>query len=327
MFDRSRPEVAFALNAVRQAAEVAQAVQAGMDVKGIEKSDLSPVTVADYAGQAVVACALRAAFPDAVLVGEEDAQGLRDETGGETAALVARFVGETVADATTEAICDWIDIGTGEPDGRFWTLDPIDGTKGYLRKEQYAIALGLIEDGEVTLGVLGCPGLGADFSLEGGSGVLVVALRGEGTWSAPLSGGDFSRIQVSSQADISQARMLRSVEAGHTNVGQIGQLIELLGLEADPVRLDSQAKYAVLSSGRGELLVRLLSPSKPDYQEKIWDQAAGSIVLEEAGGRITDLQGNTLDFGRGRTLARNKGVLASNGILHDKALEAIANLS
>ena len=327
MFDLSTPEVAFALSAVRQAAEVAQRVQASMDVKGITKSDLSPVTVADYAGQAIVARALRVAFPDAVLVGEEDAQGLRDEANGETAALITQYVKEVIPEATPEAVCDWIDIGTGEPNDRFWTLDPIDGTKGYLRKEQYATALALIEDGKVTFGVLGCPGLGVDGSLDGGGGALVAAQRGEGTWSAPLAGGDFTRIHVSSQDDISQARMLRSVEAGHTNVGQIGQLIELMGLKADPVCLDSQAKYTVLSAGGGELLVRLLSPSTPDYKEKIWDQAAGAIVLEEAGGRITDLEGNALDFGQGRTLARNNGVLASNGALHDEALEAISKLS
>ena len=120
--------------------------------------------------------------------------------------------------------------------------------------------------------------------------------------------------------------MLRSVEAGHTNVGQIGELSERLALRAEPVCLDSQAKYAVLSSGGGELLVRFLSPSKPDYEEKIWDQAAGAIVLEEAGGRITDLAGRRLDFAQGRTLQHNRGVCASNGILHDALLEAIETL-
>ena len=126
---------------------------------------------------------------------------------------------------------------------------------------------------------------------------------------------------------MAQARMLRSVEAGHTNVDQIGRLSELLGLRTEPVCLDSQAKYALLGSGGGELLVRLLSASRPEYKEKIWDQAAGSIVLEEAGGRITDLEGRGLDFTQGRTLEGNTGVCASNGILHDEFLEAVSRLS
>ena len=56
--------------------------------------------------------------------------------------------------------------------------------------------------------------------------------------------------------------------------------------------MDSQAKYAVLAAGGGDVNLRLLSPSRPDYREKIWDQAAGSIVVEEAGGRVSDLNGD-----------------------------------
>ena len=73
-------------------------------------------------------------------------------------------------------------------------------------------------------------------------------------------------------------------------------------------------------------MFRLLSSSKPNYKELIWDQAAGVIVLEEAGGRITDLAGKPLDFTQGRSLANNSGICASNGILHDQALKALAAL-
>jgi 3'(2'), 5'-bisphosphate nucleotidase len=72
--------------------------------------------------------------------------------------------------------------------------------------------------------------------------------------------------------------------------------------------------------------LRLLSPSKLDYREKIWDQAAGSLILAEAGGRITDLHGRQLDFSAGRTLAHNRGILASNGYLHQAALEALESI-
>jgi 3'(2'), 5'-bisphosphate nucleotidase len=89
------------------------------------------------------------------------------------------------------------------------------------------------------------------------------------------------------------------------------------------VALDSQAKYAVLAAGGGEILTRFLSASRPDYREKIWDHAAGSVVVEEAGGRVTDLAGRPLDFSQGRALCENRGLLATNGLLHDAALEAI----
>jgi 3'(2'), 5'-bisphosphate nucleotidase len=100
-------------------------------------------------------------------------------------------------------------------------------------------------------------------------------------------------------------------------------LSELLAVRAEPVRMDSQAKYALLASGQGEALLRLLSPKRPDYREMIWDQAAGSLIVSEAGGRVTDLDGKPLDFAQGRTLAKNRGVLATNGKLHDALLTAI----
>ena len=90
--------------------------------------------------------------------------------------------------------------------------------------------------------------------------------------------------------------------------------------------MDSQAKYAVLAAGEGDVLLRLLSPSRPDSREKIWDQAAGSIVIEEAGGRITDLEGKPLDFSHGRTLAKNRGIIATNGHLHGVILQTLKEL-
>jgi 3'(2'), 5'-bisphosphate nucleotidase len=87
--------------------------------------------------------------------------------------------------------------------------------------------------------------------------------------------------------------------------------------------MDSQAKYAVLAGGGGEIMLRLLSPGKEKYKERIWDQAAGAIILEEAGGKITDLYGKALDFGQGRSLINNTGVFASNGALHQAGLDAI----
>jgi len=120
--------------------------------------------------------------------------------------------------------------------------------------------------------------------------------------------------------------MLRSVESGHTNEGNLFDLRQTLRIKTPAIGMDSQAKYAVLAGGGGELIFRLLSKAKLDYREKIWDQAPGSLVVEEAGGRITDLRGEKLNFAVGRELSENIGVLASNGALHDQALDALHSI-
>ena len=320
------PELGFALEAVRLASQMVKTIQGELVSPALTKDDRSPVTVADFASQALVGTLLGEAFPDDPLVGEEDSSALREDS--VLLEQVTGFVRRFTRGATPEAVCDWIDRGSAAPGGRFWALDPIDGTKGFLRGDQYAVALALVVDGAVQLGVLGCPRLSdaclPDYS---GPGSLVVSRRGLGTWTSPLEGERrFQRLYTSTQDDPSQARLLRSFEAGHTNVGQIDEFVQLMGVQAKPVRMDSQAKYAVLAAGKGELLVRLLSPSMPDYREKIWDQAAGSLVIQEAGGVITDLDGVPQDFTTGRTLRRNRGVLASNGHLHPKALEVLRQI-
>lgn len=328
MIDTQQPEIRFALETVARAARLAERVRTGMAMMNLTKSDFSPVTVGDFAIQALVGQALAQTFPEALLVGEEEAGELRAAEGAEMLGVITGFLGKLVPEATPEAVCDWIDRGNADATGRYWTLDPIDGTKGYMRGGQYAVALALVVDGVVQVGVLGCPNLATDFSPDGEElGVLAFAVRGQGAWAVPLHTLDSppTRISVSDCRDSTAARMMRSFEASHTNTGQIDAIAEKLEVAAEPVRMDSQAKYAVLAAGGGEIMLRLLSPDRPDYKEKIWDQAAGLIVLEEAGGRITDMQGQPLDFSTGRMLLNNTGLCATNGHLHEQTLAAIAS--
>jgi 3'(2'), 5'-bisphosphate nucleotidase len=319
-------ETQFAIQAVRQASRLVKQVQAELVSPALTKDDRSPVTVADFASQAYVGCSLAQTFPGDVLVAEESASVLREPDERPTLEQVTHFVSYFEAGARPAVVCDWIDRGAGLPGDRFWTLDPIDGTKGFLRGDQYAVALALIENGQVQIGVLGCPNLVEGYRPEvGGEGSLLVAVRGEGAWTAPLlrESGRFSQVKVSERDHAAQARLLRSFESGHTNVSQVDLFAEALGVQAEPVRMDSQAKYAVLAAGHGEIYLRMLSPRQPDYREKIWDQAAGSLIVEEAGGQVTDLQGRNLDFSAGRTLANNRGILATNGLLHGTALQGL----
>ena len=321
-------KVRFAVAAVREAALLVRRVQRELVTPAITKEDRSPVTVADFAAQAIVAKRLSETFPEMGFVGEESSETLRTEEGRETLEQILRFVRQTGIEATADDVCEWIDRGTGEPTDAFWTLDPVDGTKGFLRGDQYAVALAYVKDGVVRAGALGCPELAGHVEpKKGGAGSLILSRRGNGAWAQALDeSGDWQPLQVSDQSNIADARLFCSVEKAHTNTGDIGRLMSTLGITADRVPMDSQAKYAVLAAGGGEVNIRLLSPARPDYREKIWDQAAGSIVVEEAGGRVSDLDGQPLDFSRGRTLAANRGVLATNGRLHDALLAGLKQI-
>lgn len=329
MLNFDRPETKFALRIVRQASLLVKQVQAEMVSTALTKDDRSPVTVADFASQALIGRALSETFPNQPLVGEEDSAELRQPAGRNTLEQVAQFVSSYTPQATPENVCSWIDHGAGEPADQFWTLDPIDGTKGFLRGNQYAVALALIVNGQVQIGVLGCPNLEEGYkSNPGGRGTLAISVRGEGAWLTSLENerDPFSELHVSDTNVATQARLLRSFESGHTNIGQIDYFAQELRVEVEPVRMDSQAKYVLLALGKGELYLRLMSSKQPDYREKIWDQAAGSLIVEEAGGRVSDLHGRVLDFTTGRTLLNNRGILASNGILHDEALQALREI-
>ncbi len=320
----------FAASAVREAAQLVRRVQSEMVVDALAKDDKSPVTVADFAAQAIVGLRLSETFPQMGFVGEESADALRTPDGKATLEQITHFVQTIVPSATSENVCEWIDRGAGEPTDEFWTLDPVDGTKGFLRGDQYAVALGFIRNGEVRVGALGCPELAeASQPDRGGSGSLLVARRGNGTWLGTLNNEEteWKQINVSDRTTPADARLLCSVEKAHTDTGGIGLLVKTLKITADPVPMDSQAKYAVLAAGVGDVNLRLISPKMPNYRERIWDQAAGSIIVEEAGGRVTDLDGRALDFSHGRTLATNRGILATNGHLHDSLLAGLSKIN
>ncbi|MFZ9881372.1 MAG: inositol monophosphatase family protein, partial [Phycisphaerales bacterium] len=170
--------------AVSKAALATRAVHSDASIAGIAKDDRSPVTVADWASQAVVALVLRASpFADVSLVGEEEAAALRAPESSELRARVVAAVSRALGPVTEHDVLHAIDHGRGAPAERFLTLDPVDGTKGFLRRQQYAISLALIEHGTVAAGVVGCPNLasdGADYDRAAPPGTFAVAARGAG---------------------------------------------------------------------------------------------------------------------------------------------------
>ena len=305
-----------------KAMQLCEQVQSEMvSTDAIQKTDRSPVTVADFGSQALICKAIGEAFPDNPIVAEESAQALK-----ENASLLERvtgYVNQFCEDAvSTETVCEWIDRGSGEVGPNFWTLDPIDGTKGFLRHDQYAVALAHIVEGIVQLGVLGCPNLPHQLNnRDAERGCLFVAIRGEGTRLYTKTGDFIEQVHVSESVH----RFAESFESTHGDSDAHSKIANALGIKEPPVQIDSQAKYGIVSRGEASLYIRLPNPAYPDYRECIWDHAAGAIVVEEAGGTVTDANGAPLNFLTGKRMHENRGIVATNGKLHQHVLKALSN--
>jgi 3'(2'), 5'-bisphosphate nucleotidase len=321
-----------ALEAVHRASMLCRAVRSSLvDAHATSKADHSPVTVADLGAQALISLALADALPADPVMGEEESAPLRADRA--LGAVVLARVREVRPGLSLPDLLGALDRcdDAGGPARRWWTVDPVDGTKGFLRNEQYAVALALVEDGEVVLGVLGCPNLpvtwGADQDTSVGAdverGCLFVAERGIGAWQVPLadvSDGAATPLAVSAEQAASAARYAESFEAGHSNQGEAAEIAARLGVTRPPIRMDSQAKYAVVARGEASIYLRL---PLGGYIENVWDHAAGAILVREAGGAVSDAGGRPLDFTAGRRLERNRGVVATAEAIHEEVLLAV----
>ena len=328
--------------ASRLCASAQLAIVTGAGADTASKADASPVTIADYAAQALISHALFEAYPDIALLGEEDATALRAPGGAASLSRVTALVASAMRAAGRQPLSEAqvvaaIDRGTakGGREGRHWVLDPIDGTKGFMRGRQYTVALALVERGEVALGLLGCPNLGfsgvgvAAPSADGSAGgVLFAAARGAGAVQVALHGAALRDAAVPLRVDASRpAAAARYVEswddsicAAHGDCAAVAAAMGAHAAAAAPIRLDSCAKYGVCARGEAELYLRF----PPDgYLEKVWDHAAGVLLFQEAGGVVTDGAGAPLDFGQGRLLHIQTGIVAAPAHLHAPLLKAV----
>ncbi|KAM1033305.1 hypothetical protein TB2_036305 [Malus domestica] len=364
-------ELDVAVRAVQLACSLCQRVQNSLIWKngdGVQsKDDNSPVTVADWSVQATVSWILSESFgsSNVSIIAEEDIQNLSKAKAGGVLKDVVKTVNECLAEAprfglkspkmalgTTEVLeaisrCNSL----GGPAGRFWTLDPVDGTLGFVRGDQYAIALALIEDGEVVLGVLGCPNypmrkewlnyhhryhriiskLTPPTSESWDKGCVIYAGRGSGkAWMQPLLHvnknlvwpNSAKPVRVSTIDNPSLATFCEPVEKANSSHSFTAGLAHSVGLRKQPLRVYSMVKYAAIARGDAEIFMKF---SRAGYKEKIWDHAAGVVIIQEAGGVVTDAGGRPLDFSKGIYLeGLDRGVVASAGAnLHDKIIEAV----
>lgn len=280
-------------------------------VPPIEKADGSPVTAADYAVQAVVVSRLRERSRDGrvPLLGEEHADALVASRRPDAERLVVEAVRSVLgwrsrADAIRAIEGD--EPRAGEPR---WTIDPIDGTKGFVLGDQCSVCLALLDGADATVAALGCPRMGVtgDFAVHpDGPGVTYAAAAGAGAFECPAGGGPWRPVRLPPWRP-GPLRWARSMNrSGSPAPSRLEPFLRTVGPLAE-VRMDSQCKYALLARGDADLAVRL--PRGDAHRESIWDHASGALLVQEAGGAVSDALGRRIDFSHGATLSANLGVL------------------
>lgn len=341
-------ELQAAAKVVQQAAKLSQSVISAEDKGVVEKDDLSPVTVADFAIQALLTASIHHVFPADKFVGEESADELRGN-----AVLLDRVwsllqrLKEAEAEslcklpATPEQMCEMIDwCGNGIPggpeSGRVWIFDPIDGTQTFVKGQAYAINVALLEGGKQLLSIIGCPTIPVDAEIPitnvtsdpTGRGSLVFAARGYGAYVRPLVGtaADVQIRKIEPHAEKATIADLRSVTCFNTLVSGVDDahqtIVERLGVEFPGCDLLGWVpRWVTLALGAANMTVWVYK--RRDRFAKIWDHAGAMLLFEEVGGKITDVDGKDIDLTVGRKLTANYGFVAAPKNVHAQVLETV----
>jgi len=264
-FDR---ELETAARIAREASELVRGYhgkQLDVQIKGGDE----PVTEADHAASALIVARLGEAFPDDVVLSEE----LPD-------------TGERI----------------GKP--RVWMVDPIDGTRDFVRGETgFVVMLGLAIEGRPALGAVGHPL----------SGFVYAGAAGAGAWREDAAGVRMP-LHTSTVSRPPDIRLVASKSHRTARIDAVKRALQI----TDEMNVGSIGlKIGLVSEALRDLYVYL------GGRTKIWDTCGPEAILAAAGGRMTDVDGRPLVYDQ-PDLYNRRGIVASNGPLHDFVIEALA---
>lgn len=234
-------------------------------------SDREPVTEADRVANDLIVKSLQREFPDDGILAEES-----------------------------------LDTALRLDKSRVWMIDPLDGTTGFIDGNgDFAVQIGLAENGEAVMGVVYQPV----------TGVMYRAVRGQGCW---IERPDFTpeRATVSAQRELHRMRLAAS--RSHRSP-RMDRVVKSFDVKEEVRRGSVGIKVGLICEQQCDLYVHL-SP-----RTKQWDTCAPEIILHEAGGRLTDLFGQPLRYNVREVQNRN-GLVASNGVAHHEIVRALAPL-
>jgi 3'(2'), 5'-bisphosphate nucleotidase len=265
-----RRELDTAVDLARRAGERIRALH-GSGIAVDTKDDQSPVTQADREANELIVAALTSAFAGDGILSEE----LPDD-------------------------------GSRLSRPRVWMVDPLDGTKDFIRgRDGFAVMIGLLDGDRPALGVVYQP-IGDK---------LYWATRGDGAF-VQRGGGAVERMHVSDVREPAQIRMVASKSHRSETIDQVRATLGI----SDELNVGSVGlKLGLIAEGLRDLYVN------PAGHSKLWDACGPEAILAEAGGRLSDVSGAPLDY-RGAELGNVRGLIASNGLLHDEVVQRLASL-
>ncbi len=283
------------------------------------KADKSPVTIADIGVQVIFNNWVKQNFPNDSIIAEESGTDVENSLILEVGEKLEKLF--PAKNYKTPGLKNLIDYSGKSGCDFLWYLDPVDGTKGYLRNEQFAVAISRVnKNNQVELAILICPNLPYP-NLESSNDIGTIFYFEKGSQIVQYSYQDISKYQMIQTKKIDGIKVAKSVEKAHGNSDSISFLSSKKE-NVSIIEMDSQAKYGLLVRGEANLYIRY--PSIPDYLEKWWDHVAGAAMVIEMGGIFTDTTGKKLEFNiNQRTLPECNGVVASLGINHQDIISML----
>lgn len=261
-----KEELECALELARTAGELVVKLRDGkLDIE--MKAGDEPVTIADKRASELIVAGIAARFPNDPIISEELAP----------------------APGALEA-------------PRLWLVDPIDGTKDFIRgSDGFSVMIGIVEGGKPVLGVVHQPTLSRTFYATD-DGAFVTGPQGT------------ERLHVSDVASAAAARLVAS--ASHRSA-ELDRVKTALGIDNEQNVGSVGVKLCLIALGVRDLYVN------PVSKTKAWDTCAPEAILNRAGGRLSDLFGVPMDY---RQLRQPSGLVASNGRIHDEVVGKLAPL-
>ncbi|KAJ8602018.1 hypothetical protein CTAYLR_002779 [Chrysophaeum taylorii] len=292
-----------------EAASVGTGVSTTVSGTAAVKGDSTPVTAADFGIQGFISASLQRAFPSDLFMGEEDASALRsdDALREKSHDMAARMARERGFDLDQTTFLDAVDRGRLElsPGKRVWILDPIDGTKGLVTGQEYAIGLALVVDGDPVVGVLANPNRPVV--------PIMVAVKGAGIRFWPYAGFgymqdeyqppwqrqsyDYSKLAPDAKGSWGELGSAPATPAVDYPPFLVSRPVDAasplpFGPMAAPSELCCGAlvKYFAVASGEAAAFIMF------EANLKSWDHAPGVLCVLESGGTCVDARNQPIKF-------------------------------